>query len=103
MGSLRIGFFDQDLAHVERLAGLDGEFLAKLRAVRRARRGAINDAIRRARDQRGEHDPALRIGRRIFLVVDRVDHYQRSLVGDQGAFFPRLECEEFTGCDDHRD
>ena len=68
-----VRFCDQDIAQVERFAGLDGEFFAELRAVWSARRGAVDDAIRRARDQRGENDPAIRGGHWVFLVVNRVD------------------------------
>ena len=54
---------DSDIAQVELLAWLDGEFLADLRAGLAAdEHGVIDEAIRRARDQDGERDPAAGIG-----------------------------------------
>ena len=100
---LRLRFFDHDIAKVEGLTGLDGEFLAELWTLWDAGWGAIDETIGRAGDQRGEHDPAVGIGRWLFRVVDRIDVNQNRLIGDRGAIFPRFEGREPTGCDDHRD
>ena len=73
--SRRLG--DPDIAQVELLARLDGEFLADLRADLAADdHGVIDEAIRRAGDQDGERDPAVGIGGRRRRVVDRVDLVQ---------------------------
>ena len=52
---------DQDIAQVEGLAGLDGEFLADLGAGL-ATHGVVDEAIGRAGDQDGKRDPAVGIG-----------------------------------------
>ena len=78
-----------DIAQVELLARLDGEFLADLRAGLAAdEHGVIDEAIRRARDQDGERDPAVGIGGQLRLVVDRVDVGQAALVGGEEAGRP---------------
>ena len=53
---------DDDIAQVERLAGLDGELLADRGFAAAEERREVLDAIGRARDQGGEDEPALGVG-----------------------------------------
>src|SRR5262245_15473709 len=77
---------DQDIAQVELLPGLDSKFLADLRAILAADGcGIVDDAIRRARDEDGEREPAAGIGGRAVLVVDRIYEAQVILVGREDA------------------
>jgi hypothetical protein len=63
--SSRSGRLDPDITQIDCLAGQCGEFLADLKAVR-----TFDESIGRARDQDGERDAAVRVGReRIFVVV----------------------------------
>jgi hypothetical protein len=73
-GLLRFGFLDQDVAQVERLAGLDGEIPADLVSlVGDARGRLIADPVQCAGDQRGQGDPAVGVGAREVPVVPAVD------------------------------
>ena len=92
-----------DIPQVERLAGLDGEFLVHWWLVRLSSKQLIGDAIGRAGDQSGEYDPSLAIGRWLFQIIDRIDPGQGIHIGEQTIRIRRIAtCPRCSGCDDHR-
>ncbi len=89
---------DQDIAQVESLARLDGEFLAKLHPLFRVGpRRRVADPVQARRDQGRERDSALGIGRRILRVVDRVNLDQGTLIGEQETFLSAFRGRESAG------
>ena len=79
-----LGLLDHDIAQVEGLARLDGEFLAELGLGRIARRVVV-DAVRGARDQRREGELPLGIGDQALPVMDRVEPGDGVLIGRQAV------------------
>ena len=78
------GFPDHDVAQVEGLARLDGEFRSDLRRGGAAR-GVVDDAIGGARDQAGQFNSACGIEDQLVLVVDWVSLGQAGFVGAEEA------------------
>ena len=71
---------DQDVAQVECLAGLDGEFLADLTADRIARCRRVDESVRRARDQDGQRDASVGADDMLAVQLGMAGHIQVDLV-----------------------
>ena len=81
LGQSRPRLFDHDISEIERRAGLDCELPEESSSDRTLVCRPLAKAISCARYQDGEHDPAVGVGRHWFLVVDRVDPVEVTMVG----------------------
>ena len=96
-GSVIRRLLDQDIAQVERLAGLDGEVLADLVAPFVVDGREVGDPVQGAGDQREQGDAALGVGARAVPVVLAVDVGEEVGVGRQLGLVLRVRLDACSG------